>query len=163
LQAIRLLLFTGARLSEILTLEWSHVDLANGTIALPSRKGDGRKAHPVSQNVLQILSHLAETKCSRYVLPRDQDRDRHVSKEVVENAWQRIRNHADLDDVRLHDLRHTFGTFGGQAGGNAFLISHLLRHRNVTITHRYVNSDMDPIRGLSDIIGQRIADGLNDR
>ncbi|QDG79369.1 site-specific integrase [Labrenzia sp. PHM005] len=163
LYVIRLLLHTGARLSEILTLQWSHVDLENRTLALPSRKGDGRKPHPVSDTVMELIGQLAETKRSNYVIPRDGDATRHVSKEVVETAWRRIRKHAQIEDVRLHDLRHTVGTLAAQSGGNAFLISHLLRHRNVTITNRYVNTDLDPIRVLSGVIGQRLLDGLSKR
>lgn len=160
---IRLLLHTGARLSEILTLEWLHVDFENRMLALPSRKGDGRKPHPVSDTVMDLIDELAVTKRSNYVIPRDGDATRHVSKEVVESAWRRIRKHAQIDDVRLHDLRHTVGTLASQSGGNAFLISHLLRHRNVTITNRYVNTDLDPIRVLSGVIGQRLLDGLAKR
>ncbi|WP_209000774.1 tyrosine-type recombinase/integrase [Labrenzia sp. DG1229] len=88
------------------------------------------------------------------------DPKRHISKEVLENAWQRVRAHARLENVHLHDLRHTFGTFASQAGSNAFMISHLLRHKNVTITNRYVNPDADPIRALSETIGSRIEAGL---
>jgi len=160
LAAIRLLLFTGARLSEVLELRWEHVDMVERTIALPGRKGDGRKAHPVSSGALEVLASLPEDKKSPFVLPRAGDPKRHVSKEVLENAWQRIRARAGLEDVRLHDLRHTVGTFASQAGSNAFMISHLLRHTNVAITNRYVNPDADPIRSLSETIGNRIQVGL---
>jgi len=160
LAAIRLLLFTGARLSEILELRWQHVDMNGGTIALPARKGDGRKAHPVSSGALAVLDDLPRSKKSPFVLPRAADPKRHISKEVLENAWQRVRAHAGIEDVRLHDLRHTVGTFASQAGSNAFMISHLLRHSNVAITNRYVNPDADPIRSLSETIGSRIEAGL---
>lgn len=156
--AIRLLLLTGARLSEVLELKWNHVDAEAGTVAFPARKGGGRRAHPVGAGALAVLAGLPRR--GPWVLPRDADPKRHVSKEVVENAWQRIRAHAGLDDVRLHDLRHTVGTFAGQAGSNAFLISHLLRHSNLTMTNRYVSPDADPIRLLSDAVGARIEAGL---
>ena len=162
LAAVRLLLFTGARLSEILDLRWEHVDFENGTIALPSRKGDGRKAHPVSAGALAVLAGLPRVKGSPFVLPSPTTpKKQHLSKSVMKNAWQRLRDHAGLSDARLHDLRHTVGTYAGQAGSNAFMIAHLLRQRNVTITNRYVNSDADPIRAVSEQIGERIAVGLN--
>jgi integrase len=157
---IRLLLFTGARLSEVLQLRWVHVDMAAGTIALPARKGDGRKAHPVNSSALAVLKDLPQNKKSPFVFPRESDPKRHISKEVTENAWQRIRAHAGIEDVRLHDLRHTVGTFASHAGANAFGISHLLRHTNVAITSRYVNEDTEPIRELSEDVGKRIEDGL---
>lgn len=160
LAGIRLLLFTGARLSEILELRWSDVNAEDGTIALPARKGLGRKAHPVNTNALEVLDALPRLPDSPFVLPRAGDPTRHISKEVMENAWQRLRARAQLDDVRLHDLRHTVGTFASQSGCNAFMISQLLRHSNVAITNRYVNWDADPIRRVSEIIGSRIEAGL---
>lgn len=160
LAAIRLLMFTGARLSEILELRWDHVDMQERTIALPARKGDGRKAHPVSSSTLTVLGELPRNKKSPFVLPRETDPKRHISKEVLENAWQRIRVHANIEDVRLHDLRHTVGTFASQAGSNAFMISHLLRHTNVAITSRYVNPDADPMRSVFETVGNRIEAGL---
>ncbi|MCP4315711.1 MAG: site-specific integrase [Hyphomicrobiales bacterium] len=161
LAAIHLLLFTGARRSEILSLEWNHVDMDAGTITLPARKGGGRKAHPVSEGALSVIAGIPKVSGSKWVLPRGSDPDRHVSVEVVESTWRRLRRHAGLDDVRLHDLRHTVGTFAAQAGGNAFLISHLLRHRNVAITNRYVSPDADPIRAVSEEVSKRIEAGLN--
>lgn len=161
LNAIRLLLFTGARLSEILELRWDHVDMQQGTIALPARKGNGRRPHPVSSGALAILSNISRTENSPFVFPRSSDPQRHISQEVTQKSWRRIRTRAGLQDVRLHDLRHTVGTFASQAGSNAFMISHLLRHSNVTITNRYVNPDADPIRELSETIGRRIEAGLS--
>lgn len=161
LDAIRLLLFTGARLTEILTLEWVHVDLEAGTVALPGRKGKKRRPHPVSEVVIELLKALAKAKRGRrWVLPGDEKGERHVSKTVVEGVWQRLRSHAGLDDVRIHDLRHTVGTVADKVGASAFLIQHLLRHRNVAITARYVNSDADPIRDVSNRVGDRLSSGL---
>ena len=160
LAAIRLLLFTGARLSEVLSLEWRHVDLDARTLSLPARKGGGRALHPMNEATAKILDGLLRFEGSPFVLPRVRDPQRYLAKEVVENAWQRIRHHAQIADVRLHDLRHTVGTFAARSGGNAFLIGHLLRHANISMTARYVNRDMDPIRALSDELGERIAAGL---
>lgn len=161
LYCLRLLLYTGARLNEILQLEWDHVDLEAGTLALPSKKGDGRRAHPVSTQVLEILEKVPRFEGSRWVLARLNDPQRHISKELVENAWQRVRHHASVPDVRIHDLRHTVGTMAAQTGSNSFMISHLLRHKNVTITNRYVNHDANPIRDLSQAIGEQLAGRLD--
>lgn len=160
LNALLLLLFTGARLNEILTLEWKHVDFDEGTVALPERKGGVRRPHPVSGDVLAILGSLPRISGSPWVLPRDQDPTRHLTQSVMQNAWQRIRRHAGIEDVRLHDLRHTVGTYAGQTGANAFLLRDLLRHKNSSMTGRYVNRDHDPIRAVSDAVGTRIAAGL---
>lgn len=154
--ALRLLLLTGARLSEVLSLRPEHVDLAAGTIALPRRKGHGRGAHPVSAMALAVLAAMDRPR-SPWVFPRRRDPSRHISKEVVENAWQRIRAHAAIPDVRIHDLRHTVGTYASQAGVNAFVVRDLLRQSTLAMAGRYANFDADPVRGVSDVVGDRIA------
>ena len=131
-----------------------------GTIAFPSRKGGERKPHPVNTAALAIVSELRPEMRSRYLFSMDNNPNRHIRRETLENAWQRIRYHADIDDVRLHDLRHTVGTLAGRAGGNAFLIRDVLRHRNIAMTGRYVNADADPIRVMSDAVGALIEAGL---
>lgn len=163
IDAILLLLLTGARLSEILQLEWRHVDFDGGLLSLPERKGRGRKPHPISEPALDVLRELDGKKRGKWVLAGDERGTRHLSKAVIENVWQRLRRRAGLEDVRLHDLRHTVGTMAGQFGANAFLIQHLLRHRNVTITARYVNRDSAPIREVSEAIGGQIIAGLAHR
>ncbi|MEO4041850.1 tyrosine-type recombinase/integrase [Hoeflea sp. CAU 1731] len=118
---------------------WEHIDLQAGTIALPSRKGGGRRAHPVNTAALSIIAELPKTLGSEWLLPRESDPQRHLSREVLESTWQKVRYHAKLEDVRLHDLRHTVGTFASQAGGNAFLISHLLRRRNINLFGKHLD------------------------
>jgi integrase len=83
--------------------------------------------------------------------------------EKLEAAWHKIRVAAQLEDVRLHDLRHTVGTYAGQSGANAFLVRDLLRHKNLAMTGRYVNRAADPVRTLSDQVGGRIPAALSGR
>lgn len=161
LAAIRLLLLTGARRAEIVTLRWEHVDAKAGTIALPGQKGKVRRPHPAPVAALALLASLDRSKGSPWVLPRSSDPSRHLSPEVVESTWQRVRRQAGLEDVRLHDLRHTVGTAASQAGANAFLVRDMLRHKTVAMTSRYVNRDEDPLRDLVDAIGARIDAGLS--
>jgi len=163
LAAIRMLLFTGARMSEILELRWDHVDMAAGTLALPACKGDGRKAHPVSTGALAVISELVPVQGSPWVLPRGDDPKKHLSRDVLQTVWRKVRSRAKLADVRLHDLRHTVGTYAGQTNAGAFLIGHLLRHSNLAMTNLYVNEDADPIRALSNQVGDRVAAGLEGR
>jgi integrase len=161
--AFRLLLFTGARLSEILGLQWSHVDFEAGTIALPGRKGSQRKPHPASTHVLELLAVLPHIEGSPWVLPREGNPSRHVTKEVMEHAWHRLRCRAQIEDVRIHDLRHTVGTYAAQSGVSAFITRDLLRHATVAMTGRYANFDADPVRDVSNIVGGRIAAALEGR
>jgi integrase len=164
--AIELLLFTGCRLSEVLNLRWDQVDFAEGTIKLPETKTGKRTDEPqivvINAPARQVLKQLQKAKASPWVLPSRLDAHRPLAKSVVENAWQRIRTAAKLKDgrygwARLHDLRHTVGTRAGQSGANAFLVRDLLRHKDLSMTGRYVNRDDDPLRTLSELVGEGIA------
>ena len=157
--AIKLLLLTGARSAEILELEWAHVDFDKGTIALPSRKGGGRRAHPVSVIVLQLLAALPR-QGSPYVLPAPFDAAKPLSPSVLSHAWQALRWRARIADVRVHDLRHTSGTYVSQTGANAFLVRDFLRHKSIAMTGRYANRDVDPIREAAEAVATRVQAGM---
>ena len=68
---------------------------------------------------------------------------------------------AVLEDVRLHDLRHTVGTYAAQAGANAFLVRDKLGYKTLAVTGRYVGRAADPLRVLSDTVEGRIAAALD--
>jgi integrase len=157
---IELLLFTGCRLSEVLNLRWEHVDFNAGTIALPETKSGRPQVVVMNSQARQVLKELEAAKASEFVLPSTVDLRHPFSKAGIEAAWTKIRTAAGLEDVRLHDLRHTVGTYAGQSGANAFLVRDLLRHKNLAMTGRYVNRADHPVRTLSDQVGERIAAGL---
>lgn len=161
LGVIRSLLFTGARLSEICELRWEHVDFQAGTLKLPGKKGGARKTHPVGSAALELLASIRRVEGSPWVFARPNDPRRCISTEVVENAWQRLRARSGIEDVRLHDLRHTVGTFASQAGVNAFIVRDVLRHASTAMTNRYVNFDADPVRDVSDRVAARIRASLD--
>jgi integrase len=160
LAVVKLLLFTGARASEILGLAWVDVDFDRGTLALPSRKGGGRRPHSASAYALELIAVQTRVEGSPWVFPAPKDAEKPLSLSVLENAWQTLRGRAGLDDVRLHDLRHTAGTYVSQTGANAFSVRDFLRHKTLAMTGRYANRDADPIRAAADSIGARIAQSL---
>ena len=77
-----------------------------------------------ARQVLQVLKGLRDAQ-SPWVLPSSTDPARPLSKDALENGWARNREAAGIADVRLHDLRHTVGTYAGQTGANAFLVRDL--------------------------------------
>ena len=101
--AIRLLIFTGCRRNEILTLEWEHVDFDRGCLWLAVSK-TGAKIVPLGAAAIELLSGLPRNEGNPYVLPGAVPGRHYVA---LEKAWRRLRGHAGLDDVRLHDLRHS--------------------------------------------------------
>lgn len=160
---VRLLLLTGARLSEITELEWAHVDFDRETIALPHQKGRDRRPHVVPTSAIDLVARRPRVEGSPFVFPRAGDATRPLSVFVVENGWWRIRAAAGLNDVRLHDLRHTVGTWAARTGANAFQIRDVLRHKGVAMTSRYVNKDDEPLRALAQSVGDALTAALDGR
>ena len=108
--AIRLLLFTGCRLREILHLEWPHVDMERGLLLLPDSKA-GRKTVILNAPALKVLAELA--RAGRHVIVSDRpDRPRHDLK----RPWAAVTRMAGLEGLRIHDLRHNFASFGAGGG-----------------------------------------------
>jgi integrase len=161
--AVELLLFTGCRLSEVLNLRWDQVDFAGGIVTLRETKAGRPQVVVMNAPARLVLKQLHKAKGSEWVLPSIADATRPLSKTAIENAWRRIRAAAELADVRLHDLRHTVGSHAGQSGANAFLVRDLLRHKDLSMTGRYVNRADDPVRTLSEMVGERIAAAMTGR
>jgi integrase len=144
----------------VLNLRWDQIDFGAGTIALTETKSGRPQVVVMNAPARQVLKELEQVKASEWVLPSPTEAKRSLSKGTIETIWSRIRTAAGLEDVRMHDLRHTVGTYAGQSGANAFLVRDLLRHKNLAMTGRYVNRADDPVRTLSDRVGERIAAGL---
>jgi integrase len=147
----------------VLNLRWEQVDFDVGTIALLETKSGRPQLVTMNAPARQVLKELDAVKSAEWVLPSVSSIKQPVSKAGIEAAWHKIRSAAKLEDVRLHDLRHTVGTYAGQSGANAFLVRDLLRHKNLAMTGRYVNRADDPVRTLSDQVGERISAAMTGR
>jgi integrase len=155
--AVRLLLLTGARKSEILALRWIEVDLDRGLINLTlDRNKTGEKSGE---------KHIALNSAARAILatrPRDSEfvfpspRIHGAGATGLQRAWERARIHAGLPDVRLHDMRHSFASFAAASGASILLISKALGHTQSATTQRYAHLGRDPVRDLAEGIGQKI-------
>ena len=75
----------------------------------------------------------------------------------LEKPWRRIRAKADLNDVRIHDLRHSFASIGASSGLSLPMIGKLLGHTQAATTERYAHLAADPVRAANEAIGERIA------
>lgn len=150
--AIRLLLFTGCRLGEILGLEWNHVDRKGRRLVLPDSK-TGAKVVQLSAPAARVLEDLPRIEGSPYVLPARRGVGHFVG---VPHVWRRVREKAALEDVRVHDLRHTFASVGAARGESLVLIGALLGHHQPTTTARYAHLANGPVREAGDRIAEII-------
>jgi integrase len=155
--AIRLLLFTGCRLREILHLKWEHVDLERGLLFLADSK-TGRKTVILNAPALAVLTGL--DRLGAHVVPGD---DPEKPRADLKRPWEAVVRRAGLEGVRLHDLRHTYASFGAGGGLGLPIIGKLLGHTQASTTQRYAHLDADPLRRASETIGSRIAAALDGR
>ena len=79
----------------------------------------------------------------------------------LQKIWHRLRNRAELPDVRLHDLRHSFASVGAAGGDSLLIIGRLLGHRNAASTQRYAHLGDDPLRSAANRISQQIAAAMS--
>lgn len=188
--ALQLLLLTGRRKSEILTLKWSDLDLKRGRMMLADSKAGRPMEYQLSPVVVRLLDDaraarepnqadgstrmipLAPSSRTQAVGPATGDRSappRKGEKEKpvneapspfvirgrtggtghlvgLQKIWERVRVKAGLEDVRLHDLRHSYASMAIESGAELAQVKELLGHRNIATTLRYVHLYTDTIR-----------------
>lgn len=156
LAAIRLLIFTGCRSGEILTLSWAEVDFARKTLELKDSK-TGRRSVILNSAALSVLEALRSKREGAYVIP-GRTPDRHLS--TLQTTWARLRVDAEIEDVRIHDLRHTHASFGVNNGQSLEVVGKLLGHTKILTTQRYAHLADDLLRQASEQIGSGLAASL---
>jgi integrase len=147
---IKLLIFTGARLSEVLSLQWNWVSLERGEVRLPDSKTGAKTIH-LPPPALEVLAGLPRLEGNPYVLGARR------STTFIEKPWRNIRVAAELDDVRLHDLRHAFASVAASAGMGLPIIGKMLGHTQAQTTQRYAHLASDPVKAAAAVVAERIA------
>lgn len=154
---IRILLFTGCRKSEILTLKWNDVDLDRCALCLTDTK-TGERTVPLGAPVLELLASLPRFKDNPYVLPGQKIGGHLVG---LPRVWEKVRARAGLTDVRLHDLRHSFASVGAGAGMGLIIVGSLMGHRDPKTTVRYAHVAENPAKAAADRIAGQISAHMN--
>lgn len=181
--ALRLLLLTGARKTEILGLRWSEIDHARKNLVLPPERTKaggktGERRVALSAPALQILTRRREAEEARaakvesewikagrsgerpneatpsiYVFPAGRG-DGHAIG--LRRAFVRVCEKAKLENLRVHDLRHSFASFAIADGASLFLIAKLLGHASARTTERYAHLSNDPLQDAVDQLGRQL-------
>ena len=152
---IRLLLLTGCRRSEIVTLRWQDID--GDALNLVDAKTGPRRVF-LSAPARAILERQPRSG-SAYVFPSPLDPGRPMSSELL--LWYRVRKEAGIEDVRLHDLRHTFASYAVLRGIPLPVVSRLLGHKRPSMTMRYAHVGDRETEAAAERIGTTIARALN--
>ncbi|MCG8462209.1 MAG: site-specific integrase, partial [Holophagales bacterium] len=151
--AVRLLILTGCRSAEILGLRWEHVDLERRCLHLPDSK-TGQRTVLLNAPAAELLTELEPVPGNPHVIPGAEPGSHRTSLQFL---WERLRKAADLEDVRIHDLRHHFASEGVNRGLSLAVVGRLLGHSKITTTQRYAHLADDPIRQATDAIGSGLA------
>ena len=144
---IRLLLLTGCRKSEILTLQWS--DYRDGHLHLRDSK-TGPRTVWLSGPARGVLDGIGKN--GRWVFPALRG-DRHRSIDWLDQLWFRVRAEADLGDAHLHDLRHTVASLALRQGETVLAIGRLLGHRKPETTLKYIHLADAMVRDAAETVG----------
>ena len=148
---IRLLLFTGARKSEILAARWENVDVGRCILTVPLSKSGKARHIPLSDAALNVLANIPRS--SEWLFPSPKTAGHMTS---IFKAWDRVRTKAMLKDVRLHDLRHSFASFLVNDGCSLYEVQKILGHHDPRVTTRYAHLAQDSLLRAANVVGKRL-------
>jgi integrase len=151
--AVKLLVFTGARLGEMLGLRWDWIDFDRGEARLPDSKTGAKTLH-LPPPAIAVLAELPRLDGNPYVIAGQKEGAALVN---LEKPWRAIRKAAGLDDVRLHDLRHAFASVAASSGMGLPIIGKMLGHSQPATTARYAHLESDPVKAAAAAVAGRIA------
>ena len=165
----RLLILTGVRASTLRTMKWAHLDLraTDSTWAVPTTKNGDPQLVPLTDTAAAILrerlaaapKHEGKSKhrgkpTSEWAFPMRDDPTKCIAD--LDNAWNRVKEHAPLDGVRIHDLRRTAGSWATQGGAPLPAVGKMLGHRSHNSTAVYARADIGAARKAAEIVEARL-------
>ena len=154
--ALRLLMLTGCRRNEILTLRWEDVRLEAQELRLSDSK-TGPRTVSLSPEAAQVLASIERLPGNPWVIPGTKPGARLSS---LFEPWRKVRARAGLDDVRLHDLRHSFASRALALGESLPVIAKLLGHAQIQTTARYTHLTRDAVKDAATRVAKGIAEDI---
>ena len=142
IHAIRVLLMTGARLQEVLTMKWEYVDIENGKINLPDSKS-GKKTIWLSDKARDYIDAIPHKRGNPYIFVGQRSGSPLVN---LQKPWRKLRSMAGIEDVRIHDLRHTYASLAVSQNLSLPIVGKLLGHKSIKSTERYAHLYDDVMR-----------------
>ncbi|MBF0466713.1 MAG: site-specific integrase [Nitrospirae bacterium] len=142
---------TGMRREELLSLTWTRVDLQRMVVILIETKNGENRTVPLNQLAFEVLQRKSIIRnISDYVFP-SQNGKKIIARNLL-RAFYVARTKANLQDVRIHDLRHTFASRLVQAGVDLYVVKELLGHKSFKMTSRYAHHNSESLRHGVDVL-----------
>src|ERR1700751_3518302 len=148
--AILLLMLTGARRNEITQAKWEHVLWTERKLLVPLSKSGKPRWIALSTSAMSLLDSIPKPAGCDYIFPSP------ITGRPCPSLWfpwRRIRARAGLQDVRLHDLRHSFASFLVNEGVSLYVVQGLLGHANATTTQRYAHLAQETLLDAAQVVG----------
>ena len=149
-QIVKLLLYTGARRSEIITARWEHIDLERQQLTVPISKSGKPRYVALSDAAVALLREVPRQPDIPWVFFNPRTRKPPVS---IFTAWNTIRTKARIPDVRLHDLRHSYASMLVRAGRSLYEVQKLLGHYDPKVTMRYAHLSPRSLVDAANVVG----------
>ncbi|MDH0373508.1 site-specific integrase [Comamonas aquatica] len=143
---IKMSLITGARRSNVLAMRWDQINFVRNEWLIPDTKNGEPQTIPLLPQALEVLKTRRSDPTaisSEFVFPGTGAKGHLVEPK---RAWSTIRKRAGIEDVRLHDLRRTFGAWMAGSGANLSVIGKSLNHKSLDTTKTYDRLWIDPVR-----------------
>lgn len=137
-----LLLLTGCRKRELLDAKWEHFDIERRIWRIPTSKSGKLRNVPISDTVVDVLEKVPRFEGCPYLLPNPKT---HRPFNTIYYSWNTARNRAEMPDLRMHDLRHSFASFLVNAGRSLYEVQFILGHSQLKTTQRYAHLSQDTL------------------
>jgi len=163
--AIRMILFTGARPGEVFKMKWDQLDLEEGIWSKPASTTKQKRRHhiPLAQDAVTLLKHIhSQGVNGDYVFPSRNTPTRPLGE--VKKTWAKVIHTAEIENeigTRIYDLRHTFATHLVASGQSLFSVGKLLGHSTTKVTERYAHADIDGLRAALGSMDQVLSEARN--
>ncbi|ENV34296.1 site-specific integrase [Acinetobacter gerneri] len=148
---VEMLLLTGARKGEVLNLKWADLDENNHLWKLNENKSGKPRIIQLNSQAQQIIRKMSRKYLYVFANPKTG-----LPFNDIRKTFQKILEASQIENFRIHDLRHNFASMAVNNGCDIYVVQHLLGHASPTTTQRYAHLRQDTLRNASEMLAERI-------